>query len=342
VALLPVVVLGACNVAFPGTGTFPYPVAGLLLTLVVCVAALAPPLRAPLPLRAGAVLYALLAIGSFAISSPMGGNASRLAQTLGIPLLVCLVAPGPLRGAGGDGWVWRGAAALVLVPLVVWQWGPGKNVLATVSRGPATTAGFYRPLIDEVASRAPTPVRVEVVPTEQHWESVFVPPHDVVARGWERQIDIANNAIFYRSGALNSGSYRQWLVRNGVSFVALPNAPLDYAATGEGRLLRSGEVPGLTLVWHTPQWQLWQVDGTPGLVNGTGHVTRLGPDAVTLTTSGPGPLTLRVRWTRYWSVASGNACIKAGPGGWTTVSARGPGAVELHTTFDPLGGSGHC
>ena len=35
-----------------------------------------------------------------------------------------------------------------------------------------------------------TPVRVEVVPTEQHWESVYVARSDLLARGWDRQLDI--------------------------------------------------------------------------------------------------------------------------------------------------------
>ena len=35
-------------------------------------------------------------------------------------------------------------------------------------------------------------------------------------------------------------AYRSWLLANGVSFVALADAPLDYAATAEAALLRSG------------------------------------------------------------------------------------------------------
>jgi hypothetical protein len=240
---------------------------------------------------------------------------------------------------------WRVATAVALVPLVAWQWGPGVNVASAVSRAPATTAGFYQPLLAAIAARAPTPVRVEVVPTEQHWESVYVAPHDALARGWERQLDIADNALFYRAGPLDPGVYRRWLLDNGVTFVALPAAPLDYAGQREGHLLRQpGGVAGLTPVWQSRHWELWRVEGTPGLVSGAGWVTYLGPDAVTVTLAqvGAGALTLRVRWTRYWSVVSGDGCIQAGPGGWTTLHRRRSGVLRLATTFDPLGGSGHC
>ena len=150
------------------------------------------------------------------------------------------------------------------------------------------------------------------------------------------------NPIFYRSGALNAASYRRWLLASGVSFVALAEAPLDYAATAEGKLLRSGTVTGLTLVWHSAEWNLWQVDSTPGLVSGPGQVTQLGPDSVTVTVHAPGRLTVRVRWTRYWTLRSGAGCISEASGGWTTVDARRAGVIRLGTTFDPSGGSGHC
>ena len=64
-------------------------------------------------------------------------------------------------------------------------------------------------------------------------------------RGWERQLDVAYNALFYNPGRLPPAAYRTWLLSNGVSFVALANAPLDYAATTEAALLRSGAVSGL-------------------------------------------------------------------------------------------------
>lgn len=81
-----------------------------------------------------------------------------------------------------------------------------------------------------------------------HWESAYIAPTFPVARGWERQLDVAYDPIFYLPGALTARSYPSWLLANGVSYVALPGTALDYAATSEASLLRSGRVEGLLTV----------------------------------------------------------------------------------------------
>jgi hypothetical protein len=63
---------------------------------------------------------------------------------------------------------------------------------------------------------------------------------------------------------------------------------------------------------------------------------------VTVAASAGGQLTVRVRWTRYWTLRSGAGCIAEAGGGWITVDARRPGVIRLDTTFDPSGGSGRC
>ena len=93
--------------------------------------------------------------------------------------------------------------------------------------------------------------RVEVVPTALHWEAVYVALRFPLARGWERQLDTANNPIFYDPGRLTPRSYRAWLLDNGVRFVALSDARLDYAAYGEAYLVRRG-VPGCGSSGETP------------------------------------------------------------------------------------------
>jgi hypothetical protein len=182
---------------------------------------------------------------------------------------------------------------------------------------------------------------VEVPPTQEHWESAFVAPYVSLARGWERQLDIADNPIFYHQGALTAESYQEWLYDGGITYVALPDAPLDYAAQAEKTLLTTGNLPYLRLVWSTPNWQLWQVLGSPGLVSGPATLTTLEPDHLTLVASAPGQITVRVRYTKYWSVASGQACVSQGAADWrpspnagvatywTSVQALSAGVIQL-------------
>jgi hypothetical protein len=365
------VVLGA-GVLFPGTGSFPFTWTALLATELLCLTALTPLVRTTPVVRVGALLYAVGSLLSYWVPNPLGGNAQRLAAAVGVPLLACFVtAPGPaferLSHAGIvrrfvpetvqlRDYRWRAAAVALLIPFAVWQWAPGRGVVTSSGSAPWTQESYYQPLIQELAQVAPNPVRVEVVPTLEHWESAFVAQHVPLARGWERQLDIADNAIFYTPGALGPTSYQDWLFQNGVSYVALPSAPLDYAANAEGALLRSGQVPGLTLVWANARWTMWRVQGSPGLVTGAATLTALEPDHLTIDAYKAGDITVRVRYTTFWSVTSGNACVSqdptklqspaparptsagktspppAAPIGWTHIDATTPGIIQLSAT----------
>ncbi|MBV9659656.1 MAG: hypothetical protein JO337_00710 [Acidimicrobiales bacterium] len=354
-ALVCMSVIVTLGMLFPGTGPFPFPWTGLVPTELLCLTALTPLVRTTPAVRLGALLYAAASLFSFLVPNPLGGNAPRLAASIGVPLLACfLTAPGPALGRLSSPrllrWVargreillpsrWRYAAVLIVVPFAVWQWAPWDGVIKSPSGAPHTQARFYQPVIAELARVAPTPVRLEIPPTLDHWEAAFVAPHVALARGWERQLDIADNPLFYNPGELTPAAYYAWLRAEGVTYVALPAAPLDYAAKAEGALLRSGLVTDLDLVWSTPQWQLWKVAGSPGLVSGPGTLTSLEPDHLTLQASEPGVLTVRVRYTKFWSVTSGTACIgpspvstgtdKAPPYQWTQIDALAPGVIQL-------------
>ncbi len=348
----------AIGVLFPGQGSFPFPWTSLIVTELLCLTALTPLVRTTPAVRLGALLYAAASLFCFVVPNPLGGNAPRLAATIGVPLLVCfLTAPGPAlerlgparllsRLTGGRTLElaprWRAAAVLLVIPFAVWQWAPSKTVVTSPSSDPELHQSFYQPLLQELAAVAPGPIRVEIPPTLEHWEAAFVAPHVSLARGWERQLDIANNNLFYITGALTPASYQAWLNDNGVTWVALPNAPLDYAAQSEARLLASEEVPGLQLEWVTPQWQLWHVQTSPGLVSGPARLTSLIPDHLTLQVTQPGQITVRVRYTNFWSVTSGVACLAPAPGGWTLVTAGSAGTVELSASVIHAATPSYC
>ena len=211
-----ILVLG---LVFPGDGPFPFPWQGLVVTELLCLTTLTPLVRTTPAVRLGALLYGAATFFSFLVPNPLGGNAPRLAASIGVPLLACfLTAPGPAlarlspagllsRLTGGRvidlGPRWRAAAVALVIPFAVWQWAPTNSIVTSPSTDPELHQSFYQPLVNELTAVAPQPIRVEVAPTTEHWEAAFVAsPHITLARGWERQLDIANNPIFYTDGAL--------------------------------------------------------------------------------------------------------------------------------------------
>jgi hypothetical protein len=329
----------ALPLAFPAPGYFPFEASDLVVVLAISVLLAGPWLPAPPPVRLGAALYGLASIGFFLVPTAVGDNDARFAAYIGVPLVLYYL----LRAARHLGPRWRARpgplwAVVALaggtgVFLAFWQWDPMVEALGGPANGPSSTASFYRPLVHELTVLDHgRPTRVEVPPTAHHWESAYVAPTLLLARGWERQLDMAYNSLFYAPGPLRAGTYRSWLDSNGVSYVALADAPLDYAATGEAALLRTGTVPGLVPVWHTGHWEVWKVSGSPGLAGAQAEVTSIGPGKVTVTFPHGASSVLRVHWSPYWSlehVPAGSACIRPAAGGWTEVRAGGAGVVRL-------------
>jgi hypothetical protein len=245
----------------------------------------------------------------------MGGNISRLADTLGAPLAVCVLWPHRRRLV----------MATLVVPLFLMQWTPA---FANFPSDPSTNAGYFRPLLAFLGHHDNPPGRVEIVPTRLHWEAAYAAPTVPLARGWERQMDTADNSIFYTDGALTASSYRAWLLDAGVRYVALPDVPLDYAAVAEGRLVTAG-VSGLRLAWRDAHWRVFEVIGGHGIVDGPGRLVHLEGGQVTVDATGPGTITVRVRYNSRWTVAAGSACLHEAPGGWTAIDATKRGRLQL-------------
>ena len=316
----------ALPLLFPGPGYFPFGFGDLVVTLAICALMACPPVVSSRPVRVGAVLYAAVSIGIFLVRTPVGDNDTRLAAYIGVPLAICYLpgaahrlALGPEPGGRMPRWTATVLPAAVAVSLVAWHWSPGLEALDAATNGPSSTAAYYEPLIAELASLSRhRPVRVEIPPTAHHWESAYVAPKFDLARGWERQLDIAYDPLFYQAGPLTPSEYRTWLLANGVSFVALADAPLDYAATAEARLLRSGEVKGLQAVWHTASWQLWRVIGSRGARNCPRYRRLAEPSLGGRSLLHPGVSTLRLRWSPFWSLAGPrrSRSVPAPGGGW--------------------------
>ena len=267
----------------------------------------------------GAWLYALALAGAFVLRTPVGGNAARLGALLAAPLVAGVL------------WERRRLVLLLLAPaLLYWQLETPINDFAALAGNPSVNASYYAPLVGKLTELTDgRPLRVEVAPTEAHWESVYLPEHPLImlARGWERQVDTRYDALFYGS-KLTPATYRSWLAQNAVSYVALPDVRLDSAGKQEGRLVARG-LPYLTEVWHSAHWRLFAVrDATP-LARPPAIVTGVGPDSFTLLAPRPGAFMVRVHFTPYWTIERGPASVYRAQGGWTELYARRAGVIRV-------------
>ena len=185
-----------------------------------------------------AALYVGALTLTYALPSAVGNNIIRLGISFGLATVVMLA---------WEGRRWR---VLLRPPRSRSRWRSGCRppsrcwVSPTPRCGPPTSSrccGFLRRDDRPLGPRRGRADRF-------HWEAAYVAPYFPLARGWERQLDTANNALFYVPGRLNDRTYRAWLFANGVRFVALPDVPLDYAALAEGEpraRRRAGPAAGL-------------------------------------------------------------------------------------------------
>src|SRR5206468_6423316 len=111
---------------------------------------------------------------------------------------------------------------------------------------------------------------------------------------------------------------------NAVRFVALPTAPLDYAARPEAALLRHPPAY-LRPVFRDARSRVFVVRDPRPLATGPATVTSLQADHFVLTVASAGTIVVRVRYSPYWAVTAGRGCVDGADGGWTRVRAARPG-----------------
>jgi hypothetical protein len=307
----------AAAVLFPGEGNMPFPAGDFAqLCLLFAILTLVIP-RRERALRIGVALYALAIAASFVVTTPLGGNISRLGEAIGAPLAVCLLWP-----------KWRSLVAAAVVLLVLMQWTPAFAAFTTGASEPSRQATYFAPLLQFLAAHDSPPGRVEVVPLRFHWESAYVAPRFPLARGWERQLDTADNSLFYSGEPLTAPVYTEWLRDNGVRYVALADTEPDYAARAEARLLGAG-VAGLAGPVRIGHWRVFELVGGPGLVQGPADLLRLDGSHVELDVKSAGTVVVRVRYDRRWTLDGGEGCVTPTSGGWTEVHAATPGPLSL-------------
>jgi hypothetical protein len=330
---------------FPEGGYEPYPILSFAATMLVLAAFVCALPRTARLLRIGAGVYLLACVACLVVHSPMGSNIERYAVLLAGPLLLCarMAAPdaGMVAGAntaeGGVSWGrarLSPAAVVALCVIAVWVvWGPVRETLA-VAGSEATSAAYYVPIerfFARVQAPPASPVRVEVPLTRSHWEAALLAPTVSLARGWDKQMETRYEGVLLAAG-LTAASYERWLRQQAVSYVALPEVPLDPSSAREGALIRRG-LPYLREVFTSRHWRVFRVLSATPLASGPGRLTALGHDSFTLSAHAPGRFLVRVRFTRYWTLTHGAGCVAPAPGGWTSVSLRTSGTAVVAARF---------
>jgi hypothetical protein len=340
-ALLPILAL---VVLFPEGGTQPFVPSAFYPALagVLLIAVLVP--RGHRVLRLGVLLYAIAMTGAFVASTAVGGNADRLGALVAGPVAACVLLTRRRPGR-------RPLLLLVLAPaLLYWQANAPVVDFFAAASDPSVRASYYAPLLRELntlgAGPEMHPARIEVVATRNHWEARWAAPQVMLARGWERQLDRFRNPLFYESSPLTAERYHAWLLAQAIAYVALPDAPLDYSAHAEARLVQgsSRRPPAaaaaappsyLHEVWRSRHWRLFAVrDATP-LATAPALLTRIESSSFSLQAPAAGVYTVRVHFTSYWSLAGGHGCVSRAPGDWTSVRARSAGNLHVVVRFSP-------
>jgi hypothetical protein len=336
-ALLPIVLL---VLSFPEGGPQPFVASAFYPTLgaVLLIAVLMPPKERAL--RIGALLYAAALVDMYMISTAVGGNVDRLGALMAGPLAAACAFTGHSSGGfslgSGRQRNWRAGLLVVAAPLLIyWQSNAPVGDFASAASDSGVKSTYYTPLIDELRrlgiGYGPRPARIEVVPTRDHGEARWVAPHVMIARGWERQLDVDRNALFYER-PLQPDHYEDWLSFAAISYVALPDAPLDYSARAEARLLRA--LPSyLREVWHSRHWRMFAVLGAVPLAQPPSVLAAIDSDSFTLRAPRAGTFRVRVRFTQYWALAGGHGCVRRAAGGWTNVQTRRAGSVRVVIDF---------
>lgn len=315
-SLAPVLALA---IAFPEGGSEPFSFATLWPTVAVGAAALFALPRREVTLRAGVALYTIGCIVAYEVTTPIGSNAARLGPLVAGPLAAML-------------W-WPRRKALVLLtalPLLYFQWQAPIRDVRTSAGDPSVKSAYYQPLLSFLGRQSGPPFRVEIPFTRFHWETYIVAPRYPLARGWERQLDIRDNPLFY-SAPLTAATYHAWLHQLAVRFVAVPDAPLDFSARKEVALIDGG-LPYLRLVLRTTHWRIFAVVDPSPIVQGPASLRAIGPNSLSLRASGPGAVFIRVRFTPYWALGTGSGCV-APAGDFTSLTLRRAGPVQLVIRF---------
>ncbi len=325
------------NLAFPEAGHFPFVFSSYVAIPLWCAGALILTQGVrdeEQQLRRVLVAYALASTLIWLAPNAMGGNAVRLGALFGGPVLAAVLLsrrPRPIVPT----WVFAPLLVLAIAGSLYWQLTASVTQIARSVGDPSTASTYFQPATSWLREHEAEGKRIEVPPTANHWEAAYMAPKFELARGWLRQLDTTRDDLFYDGNELTPATYGQWLRANAISYVALPDAPLDYSSQLERHLIL-GAPSYLTLRFATEHWRIYQVRDPKPLIaplgTATAEVKWFGRQGFALDVKQPGEFLVRVSFTPYWSIARGSGCILH-RGDWTVARANRPGIFRVSADF---------
>ena len=324
---------GLALVVFPaGAGFFPFHWIDFLSVLVVTFLGVlvARQARAAAPLVAFFALWGLGSVVVYLVPSPLGDNWTRLSA---------FVFPVMLLTASLAGFRPRRLVLLALAAAFAYNLVPYALLVPSRLDNATQNGSFWRPAIRFLRAHEQPGYRVEVVPTAEHWEAYWIPKAGFpLARGWYRQLDVADNPALYTKN-LDPRSYRRWLRANAVRYVLLSTtAPLDWdGGPQEERVLRSRS-SGLRVVFRTANWTIYELPRATPLLTGPARplITSFGHTAIRGRVFAPGRYLLRSHYSPYLRLR-GAGCVAQGPNKMTILDLTRPQRFTLSVPGTPDG-----
>jgi hypothetical protein len=334
---LALVLTVAPNLAFPEGGQFPFVFSSFVAIPAWCLGAmvLTQGVRdEERQLRRVILGYLIAATAIWLTPNALGGNAVRLGALFGGPVLAAvLLSHRPRRVVRP--WAFALVLPLAIAGSLYWQFNASVAQIARSVGDPSTTSAYFHPAARWLRAHDAQGMRIEVPPTANHWESAYLAPKFELARGWLRQLDTTRDDLFYDDGPLTATGYGSWLRSNAISYVALPDASLDYSSQEERRLILS-EPSYLSLRFRDRHWRIYEVRDPKPLVSPLGAAAAqtlwFGRQGFALDVHHPGKFLVRVNFTPYWSISHGAGCILR-RGDWTVARASRPGILRVAADF---------
>jgi len=327
----------APNLAFPESGQFPFVFSSYVAIPLWCAGALVLTqgvAREERQLRRVLVAYVLAATVIWLLPNAMGGNAVRLGALFGGPVLAAVLLSRRPRPTVPT-WFFVPLLALAIAGSLYWQLTATVTQIARSAGDPSTASAYFEPVKGWLRAHGAEGARIEVPPTANHWESAYLASDFDLARGWLRQLDTTRDDLFYDEKKLTAASYGSWLRANAISYVALPDAPLDYSSVAERRLILR-QPSYLDLRFRSEHWRIYEVRDPKPLVAPLGAAAAetlwIGHEGFALDVERPGEFLVRVSFTPYWSIARGSGCIVR-RGDWTVARASRPGTFRVAADF---------